>query len=140
MSDESVAVVRRAVQALQESARCGELTASLRELCDPDIHIDGSRRVFNPDVYDGHAGMARLVREMHDAWEEFSHSTERVVDLGDRVLSIQTIAGRGRASGVDVGARSGLIWTVRDGRVTRVEVFGDADEAIRAAGLSSGPS
>jgi hypothetical protein len=104
MSDETLAVVRRAVRALEESARCGELMPALRELSDPHIHIDASRRVFNPDMYDGHSGMARLVREMHDAWEDFSHTTERLVDFGDQVLWIQTIAGQAvEGAGLEAG-------------------------------------
>jgi ketosteroid isomerase-like protein len=28
-----------------------------------------------------------------------------------------------------------LIWTLRDGRVTRVEMYSDPDEALKAVGL-----
>jgi len=137
VSEANVELVRRAKEALTEATRAGGLTDALAELCDPAIQVDASRRVFNPEVYEGHAGMTRLVAEMSDAWQDFSHQTERLIDLGDRVLSIQTIAGRGRASGAEVDSRSGLIWTVRAGRITRVEVYGDHRDALAAAGLEA---
>jgi hypothetical protein len=54
------------------------------------------------------------------------------------VLALHTIAGRGRASGVDVRAAGALISTVRDGHVVNVEAFLDQAEAIEAVGLEVG--
>jgi len=42
---------------------------------------------------------------------------------------------RGKASGVEVDARGGHVWTLRAGRVVRWQVFGTKQEALEAAGL-----
>jgi ketosteroid isomerase-like protein len=120
---------------MRESYAAGEAVEELLALCAPDIRIDASRRVFNPDVYEGRDGLRRLVREVCDAWEGFSEREEQVIDAGERVVTLQTIGGRGRSSGVDVRAEGALLWTLRDGQVILVEVFADRAEALRLAGL-----
>jgi ketosteroid isomerase-like protein len=54
---------------------------------------------------------------------------------GDRVLLVATHHGRGRDSGVPVEERWAYVYTVRDGKVSRVELWGDAD--AREAALTS---
>jgi ketosteroid isomerase-like protein len=139
VSEDSVAIVRRALRLLGESHEQGELSEGLLALCAPDVRIDASRRVFNPEVYDGVAGVCRAIRDITDAWESFHERHDRIIDAGERVLVIQTITGRGRASGVPVEQRGALIWTVRDGLIRLIEVFLDPDEALAAVGLSGQP-
>ena len=135
MPRENVEIVRRATELLSEAYKSGEVTEEILAQCAPDLELDASRRVFNPATYHGHAGLRRAVSEISDAWEDFREEKEQLIDVGDKVLALQTIAGRGRASGVEVRARGALIWTIRDGRVVRVEVFDDQTEARKAVGL-----
>jgi ketosteroid isomerase-like protein len=135
MSEQNLEIVRQGLEFLRESYESGEATAGLLELCAPDIRVDASRRVFNPDVYEGDAGVRRSIRDICDAWEDFSQANERLIDAGDRVVVLQTIAGRGRASKAHVRQQGALIFTVRDGLVQLIEVFTDQREALKAAGL-----
>jgi hypothetical protein len=91
-------IVRRALELLRESYESGRATDGLLELCAPDIRVDATRRVFNPGVYEGEAGALRSIREICDAWEDFRQINERLIDVGDRVVVLETIGGRGRAS------------------------------------------
>jgi ketosteroid isomerase-like protein len=129
-------IVRRATEILSEAYTSGEAPDELLALCAPDFQLDASRRVFNPATYDGHAGLRSAIRETWEAWEDFREENERLIGVGNKVLSLQTIAGRGRASGAEVRAPGALIWTLRDGLVTRVETFPDRTEALKAVGLS----
>jgi ketosteroid isomerase-like protein len=135
MSQQNVEIVRRATEILSAAYKSGETTDEMLALCAPDISLDASRRVFNPATYDGHAGLQSAIREIWEAWEDFCEENQRLIDVGDKVLALQTIAGRGRASGVEVRAPGALIWTLRDGFVTRVETFFDQGEALKAVGL-----
>jgi ketosteroid isomerase-like protein len=135
MSQQNTEIVRRATELLSEAYKSGEVTDELLALCAPDLQIDASRRVFNPATYEGHAGLRRTVSEVSDAWENFSEENVRLVDLGDKVLALQIIAGRGRASRVEVRAPGALVWTLRDGQAVHVEVFFDQAEAFGVAGL-----
>jgi ketosteroid isomerase-like protein len=55
---------------------------------------------------------------------------------GDRVFLVATHGGRGRASGAPVEGETAYVYTVRDGKISRVELCADRDEALEAAGLS----
>jgi len=57
-------------------------------------------------------------------------------DLGDGVLLIASHHGRGRTSGAEVRGRTGYLYELRDGKITRVELHPSRAEALEAAGLS----
>jgi ketosteroid isomerase-like protein len=137
MSQEEVEIVRQVIELMPQCYRAGEATAALLELLAPEFRVDASHRVFNPDVYEGAAGMQRLIREVNDAWEDFRETTERIVDVGDRVLVLQAISGRGRASGLEVRSDGALIFAVSGDRVASVEVFTDPDEALKSLELGA---
>ena len=108
MSKENVEVVLLAIDRLDESYRNGAATDGLLDLCASDIRVDASHRVFNPAVYDGRAGVRRAMQDVVDAWDDFRASNERLIDAGDRVVAIQTICGRGRASSARVEQKDGM--------------------------------
>jgi ketosteroid isomerase-like protein len=135
MSQENVEVVREVMGLLDRATSDGDVTPRLADLFATDVQIDMSHRVFNPDTYEGHAGLRRLGQEIREVWEEFRITPERFVDAGDRVVVIETRRGRGRGSGIEVEHRSAVIWTLRDGQVIRMETDLDPQEALDAVGL-----
>jgi hypothetical protein len=58
-------------------------------------------------------------------------------DLGERVLVLGHVGGRGRVSGVEVDDRWAWIIELRDGKAASLRGFLDHREAVEAAGLSS---
>jgi ketosteroid isomerase-like protein len=89
------------------------------------------------DVYRGREGVDTRLGEIGEAWQ----GVPRVVpgefrDLGDRVLMLGRVEGRGRGSGVPVDAPLGMLFEFRDGQVSRMRGYLDRGEALRAAGLS----
>jgi ketosteroid isomerase-like protein len=135
MSQENVEVVRT-VMALMERGERGERNLRLLDHFAPDVEIDMSRRTFNPDVYLGHDGLRRLSREVRDVWDVFVVTPERFIDAGERVVVVETRRGRGAGSGVEVEDRSAVIWTIREGKVIRMETDLTPEEALEAAGLA----
>jgi ketosteroid isomerase-like protein len=135
VSRENVEIVRQ-LMALRERARESGEPPTQTDLLAPDFEIDLSRRVFNPAVYRGIDGLARLNDEIRDVWEEFRVVPEQFIEAGDRVVVIETSHARGRGSGVELETRTyATIWTLRDGQVTRVQVGLDTNEALKAVGL-----
>ena len=57
-------------------------------------------------------------------------------DVGGRVLVTCDWHIHGRGSGVDVDTRLYFLFTMRAGKVARLEAFGEEHEALEAAGLS----
>jgi ketosteroid isomerase-like protein len=66
----------------------------------------------------------------------YQFEIEEARDLGDVVFLVARHHGRGRTSGAEVHGRSGYRYTVRDGKVARVELYADPAAAREAAGLS----
>jgi ketosteroid isomerase-like protein len=67
------------------------------------------------------------------AWEPSS------VELGpDTVLIAGEMSGRGSASGVEVAMTEYHVWTLRDGRALRLQMFFDRGDALAAAGINPG--
>jgi ketosteroid isomerase-like protein len=56
-------------------------------------------------------------------------------DLGDQVVVVATHHARGRTSGVPVTIQSGYLYTVRYGKITRIELWADSAGALEAAGI-----
>jgi hypothetical protein len=61
---------------------------------------------------------------------------ERIVDLGDEVLTLEREVYVGRSSGVRTETRSGGIYAVVNGQIVCVRGFMSHEEALEAAGLS----
>jgi ketosteroid isomerase-like protein len=131
---ENVEIVQK-VKALATQARESGSRPQLTDLVAPDAEIDMSRRVFNPATYHGIDGWMRLNDELREVWQQWRVAPERYIDAGDRVVALETIHGRGRRSGVEIERRSASIWTLLDGRVRRVEIGLDPDDALKAVRL-----
>ncbi|HEY0515629.1 MAG TPA: nuclear transport factor 2 family protein [Solirubrobacteraceae bacterium] len=86
--------------------------------------------------YHGREGFARYVRELEQTWADLLVFVVEFRDLGDRVVSLGRMEGRGRASGVTVDRPVGTIYDFRGGKLSRVRVVLAHEEALRVAGLA----
>jgi ketosteroid isomerase-like protein len=80
-------------------------------------------------------GMSRAWRDWLQGWRSFHTRSEELRDLGDVVLGINTFGGEGRTSGLVPDARGATIWTIADGKVTRLVLYTDAQRALAALGI-----
>ena len=97
--------------------------------------------VVDPDFLEGGTYEGR---EAVGAWfgnwfatfeRDYRFEIEEARDLGDRVFIDASHSGRGRGSGVGVEGRTGYLYTLRDGKVARVELYITPAEAREAAGI-----
>jgi len=130
-----VDLVREVIDLLNQDAGT-QRHRELLERFSPEVRIDMTRRVFNPDVYSGHEGLKRLGSEVQEVWKDFRIEAERIVDAGDRVVVIENRRGRGIGSDVEVEQRAAVIWTLQHGRVIAMETDLDPQEALKAVGLA----
>jgi ketosteroid isomerase-like protein len=73
---------------------------------------------------------------MKDAWAEFHRDIEEVTDAGgDQVVVFFRLVGTARTSGAPVDERVTSVFHLRAGRLQRMVVYRDRDEALEAAGL-----
>ncbi len=136
MSRENVEVVRRLHDA--DARRDSE---ALLLLYDEDVELDYSRiphaEVIGRGLYRGHEGLRSWYRDWFEAWESFEQVCEELIDAGEEVISVLRQRGRGRASGAEVELRQvAAVWTIREGKITRLVAFPSREEALEAVGLS----
>src|SRR5829696_2819176 len=130
MSQENVELVRRGFDAFARR----DIDAILAGL-DPDIDVRPAPELPGADSYHGHAGFVAFMERFLESWEEYRLTPERFIDAGDQVVVLYQAVGRGRGSGIDLETRFGHVWTVREGRAVRWEVFRTHGEALEAVGL-----
>ena len=113
------------------------------EMVHSEVVIRDRPELPDPRTYRGHAGVREALQGSFDAFDSFEFDAERFVVAGDRVVVVVKMTGRGRESGVPVEARIAHLWTLRDGRAHRLQVYSDPEQAIadaRAAGAADADS
>jgi uncharacterized protein len=75
----------------------------------------------------------RAIEAQLEVWEEFTIEPEEFHEVGDRVAVPIRQRARGGSSGVEVEIRIGHLWTIRGGKVIRLEVFPAREDAREAA-------
>jgi ketosteroid isomerase-like protein len=128
MSQESMEVVRRGFEAWDRQ----DYEAAAAHFS-PDVEIDASERVLNPAVYRGMDGAMRFRDEIAETWEEFHVEIEDMLPAGDEVVVLVHSTGQGRASGAQVDSRAAWVVAVVDGKVSRMRLYRDREEALEAA-------
>jgi ketosteroid isomerase-like protein len=133
MSLENVEIIRRLVEAFNEGGFGSAATVSF---------FDGSA-VFEeppeqpgPSVAVGREAVSRAFVKFDEAWEEHRSEPEefRAVD-DERVLFFSVDHFRGR-DGLEITQPSGTLFTIRDGKIVRMQAFWKRENALESAGLS----
>ena len=111
--------------------------AALVELSDPELEWrPAATRAFEQTVYRGHEGIRQYITELDDTWEELVIEISEIRDLGDRIVLLGRVRGRGRSSGVEVDEPFGSYTEVREGKATRIDGYLAIEPALAAAGLA----
>jgi ketosteroid isomerase-like protein len=133
MSQENVEIVRRGYAHRQ--AR-GDFLA---EVLAPDYVWDMSHFRGWPEqqTYKGIEEARRFIREWTAAFDDWEIEVVALHDAGgDKVVGVLRQRGRSKTTGVPVDMLYAQVFTIRDGEQTRMEMYADPDEALKAVGLA----
>jgi ketosteroid isomerase-like protein len=133
MSEENVEIVRKAI-AYEYDGVGGR--AEAEAIFDPQVVMNPIHEGLDEEPAYGPDAMRDDWKRWASAFEELNVTFEEIIDAGDQVLVVAHHHGRGRKSGVIVDARYYEVYTLRDGKVSRVDEYSERDEALEAAGLS----
>jgi ketosteroid isomerase-like protein len=104
----------------------------------PDVVFVNPPYAIEPGVRHGVDGFKTGIENLLDAFEDLRVESERVIDLGDRVIGLGTWSARGRGSRYRVGPSPyAFLITLQDGLVIRYEWFNEHAEALAAAGVTA---
>jgi ketosteroid isomerase-like protein len=131
MSQENVELARRGYELF--NAR--DLTAFF-DVFDSDLVY--RNRTDEPDarVYHGLEDFKGYVATWLDTFDDLRFEVHEVVNLGDRVVVVTDLLGRGRETGADVRGAYVFLWAIREGRAVDIREYSTKEEALEAARLS----
>lgn len=130
MSQEHIEVVRSIVDAIAR-----------RNFAEAGSRFDPRAEWHNTSSFPGPAtctGVDAIVGHWKTLFEDFEldgMEIEEMMDTGDSVVVQLHTSGRGRASGAPIDTRWASLYRFRDGKVVRVDVFGEYGRALTAAGV-----
>jgi len=146
MSEGNVEIVRNAFEVIYGSTSESTVTGvSMRrdskraaELLDPNVALHGTIG----GLWEGRVarGFAEILNSFEtedlEAWEERRLDPQRFLHINDLVVVLMHEYRRGRGSGIEVETDTAVVFTVREGRVIRIQPYMDQSDALEAAGLS----
>jgi hypothetical protein len=109
--------------------------------------VDAFAEIFDPELesvaawrgegvtYAGIDGFRELWLDWLEPWVTYHVQVEEIIEAGNRVVVLIRDRGRRHDTDAEVELISGSVWTVRDGRIARVEFYGNRDELFDATGL-----
>jgi ketosteroid isomerase-like protein len=128
MSQENVEAVRRAIAAIN-ARDIDAYLACCTENVELSLPMAGGE-------YLGADGIKRFFIDIEDTGPDFRIEVQRVQAIGDStVLALLRVRATGRASGIVNAADSANVYDFIDGKMSRIRIFLDRDEALKAVGL-----
>jgi hypothetical protein len=113
--------------------------------------VEASGGVIDPQVesvapwlgegrcYRGLDGFRRLWLDWLEPWATYHVHVEGIIEDGDRVVVLIRDRGRPHDSVAEVELLAGSVWTVRGGRIVRVEFYANRAELFEATGITASP-
>ena len=133
MASENLEIVKRGFDAFNERGIDGII---------PLIHSDFEATTppslaSEPDTYRGPDGIRRWFDSFDEVMDEIRWEPHRFREVGDRVVVEFTLRARGKTTGLDFGQDAVMVWEIRDGMASRLDLFQSLDEALVAVEGSS---
>ncbi len=101
-----------------------------------DVEIVPFRAAVEGTTYQGPGAFAAFDAGSDAAWEQIRFEPERFVTGPDRVVAIGHLSARARGTGIELSPSAATSFEFRGGKLSRVQVYFDVDEALKAAGMS----
>jgi ketosteroid isomerase-like protein len=131
MSQETVEIVRHT---LDEFNR-GDLER-VASCFDPDFEGNVAPELSaEPDTYRGPDGIRRYFESFRETFEQIRFDAEEFADAGDAVVVAICMTAVGKLTKIPVEQHNAGVWTVRDGKIARIDTYTTFEQALAAAGL-----
>jgi ketosteroid isomerase-like protein len=112
----------------------GDWTGVFRA-ADPEIELKTADRVTSPGTYRGREQIIQFFEDFFGAFDEVLAEPEQYFVADDRIVVFVHVRSRPKGSSAWVENRVGHLWTFRDGKVLRFEIFPERNRALEAVGL-----
>jgi ketosteroid isomerase-like protein len=93
--------------------------------------------VTSLERFHGHSGVVEEAQRWEEMWLDYRFEVKDLIAAGDKVVLLYYQVGKSKESGVEVEERAGWVYTLREGKIVRVEMFQDRETALLAAGVGT---
>jgi ketosteroid isomerase-like protein len=128
----NAATVRRFVDAFNRR----DLSSVVSDL-DPDVELDEWQEAPGARTYRGLDGVQAAVDSWFETWDWMQVEIEELREAGDQIFFALHQRAKGSGSGIEVEVRSWNVYSFRDGKVIRIQLFLAPEPALEAAGLAT---
>jgi ketosteroid isomerase-like protein len=101
----------------------------------PNFELKTADRVTNPGTYRGVDEVRRFFEDLFEPFEEVFSEPQEFFERDNQIAVVVLVRLRPRGSSAVVENRIGHVWTIRDGKVARFEIFPEREKALEAIGL-----
>ena len=125
MASENVAIVRRGIDAFNRDGVEGILPfvhPEFEATTPPDLASE-------PDTYRGPEGVRRWFDSFDEVMEGIRWDPRAFHEEQGRVLVEFTLRARGKRTGLDFGQEAVMVWELRDGKASRLDLYPTLQEA-----------
>jgi ketosteroid isomerase-like protein len=127
-SQDNIEIVGRAVQAFND---VGMPEAARRFFASDGVFEEPPEQPA-PTVAEGRDAAVRLFEQFDEVWDEHLSEIEEIRAVDDErvlVLSVEHFRGR---DGIELAQPGGSVYTLRDGKIARLQFFWERENALRA--------
>ena len=126
---------REALRARYEAVSRGNPGAVFDDV-HPDFELKTADRVPGAGTYRGAEAATQFYADLVEPFEQVTYEPQKFFERGDQIVIFLIVRFRPRGTTSVVENQVGALWTIRDGKPARCEVFAQRDEALEAAGMS----
>src|ERR687888_595748 len=103
----------------------------------PDFEMHQASSIIDTaGVFYGREAIQQAQNELKESFENLTYEAEEFLETPDgRILVFIRARARGRGSGIEMDNRIAWVWTFRDDKAVRLDVYEERDEALAAVGL-----
>jgi ketosteroid isomerase-like protein len=130
MSQENVEIVRK----VHDAWARGDFAVG-PDLLAPDFEWHQFPQAVEPGTRRG-AEVGEAFRRMFEVYEGMRVEARELIEADDKVVVLGRASATARGSGMPLDTNVAFVWTVRNGKLVRNQVFMNQREALEAAGLS----
>jgi ketosteroid isomerase-like protein len=102
----------------------------------PDFELKTADRVPGAGTYHGAEAATQFFAELVEPFEQVTYDPQEFFERGDQIVVFLVVRFHPRGTSSVVENQVAALWTIRDGKPARCEVFAQREKALEAAGMS----
>jgi hypothetical protein len=136
-SRENLMVAQRGLEAINETYQSGDLDAwrgHVEEVFDPEVVLESESGAFTEGRWHGHGGAIAFVANQMEVLEGMWLRIDEYFEPYENCLIVPvTFGGLARHTGIELELHPVHVFTMRDGKAVRWQIFADREQALEAA-------